>query len=238
MWHGTAAAWLQREAGVEGIFNSRQLRFTGIGESDLAEQVADLLDGRNPTVAPYASLGDVTLRITAHAADAAAAEALLDPIESELRRRVGQHCYGRDDDSLAASVLQLLRDRGVTLAVAESCTGGALGAAITAVPGSSDVFLGGVIAYSNAIKQQLLGVPADVWRPMERSPILLCWPWLRARADSWAVTGLLRSAGSQVRRGTQGSLWDWFIWLSQVPKAPMLLRSALVIAAVVRLFRS
>ena len=162
MWHGTAAAWLQREAGAEGIFNSRQLRFTGIGESDLAEQVADLLDGRNPTVAPYASLGDVTLRITAHAADAAAAEALLDPIESELRRLVGQHCYGRDDDSLAGSVLQLLRDRGETLAVAESCTGGALGAAITAVPGSSDVFLGGVIAYSNAIKQQLLGVPADL----------------------------------------------------------------------------
>jgi nicotinamide-nucleotide amidase len=162
MWHGTAAAWLQREGGAEGVFNSRQLRFTGIGESDLAEQVADLLDGRNPTVAPYASLGDVRLRITAHAADAAAAEALLSPVESELRRRVGQHCYGRDDDSLASSVLQLLRDRGETLAVAESCTGGALGAAITAVPGSSDVFLGGVIAYSNAIKQQLLGVPADV----------------------------------------------------------------------------
>ena len=72
----------------------------------------------------------------------------------------GSSCFGADDDSLAAVVLQRLRDRRQTLAVAESCTGGGLGAALAAVPGASDVFLGGVIAYANAVKQGLLGVPA------------------------------------------------------------------------------
>ena len=146
--------------GAEGVFVSRQLRFAGIGESTLAEQVADVLEGGNPTVAPYASLGDVQLRLTAHGVDAAAADALLNPLEETLRRRFSPYCYGRDDDSLASVVLALLRDAGQTLAVAESCTGGGCGAAITAVPGSSDVFLGGVIAYSNAAKQTVLDVPA------------------------------------------------------------------------------
>ena len=162
MWTQTAIPWLQQHGGAAGVFVSRQLRFSGIGESTLAEAVADLLETRNPTVAPYASLGDVKLRLTACAATTAAAQALLDPLESELRRRTGTSCYGTDDDSLASVVLGDLQQKGQTLGVAESCTGGGLGAALTAVPGSSSVFEGGVIAYSNAVKQQLLGVPQDV----------------------------------------------------------------------------
>ena len=158
MWTATADPWLREHGGASGVYVSRQLRFTGIGESNLAEDVADLLEGSNPTVAPYASLGDVKLRLTACAGDATQAESLLDPVETELLQRAGLCCYGRDDDSLASVVLQLLRDAGETLAVAESCTGGGIGAAITAVPGCSDVFLGGVIAYSNAVKQTLLAV--------------------------------------------------------------------------------
>jgi nicotinamide-nucleotide amidase len=83
-------------------------------------------------------------------------------VEAEIRRRAGDHCFGRDDDSLASVVLELLRRRGQTLAVAESCTGGGIGAALAAVPGASEVFLGGVIAYANAVKQGLLGVPAEL----------------------------------------------------------------------------
>ncbi|MAR07881.1 MAG: competence/damage-inducible protein A [Cyanobium sp. NAT70] len=162
MWAQTADPWLRRHGGTSDVFVSRQLRFSGIGESSLAEQVSDLLEGANPTVAPYASLGDVTLRLTACADDSNQAEALLQPVETELRRRLGRFCYGTDQDSLASVVLRLLRDAGQTLAVAESCTGGALGAAVTAVPGSSQVFLGGVIAYSNAVKEQLLSVPSQV----------------------------------------------------------------------------
>ena len=159
MWQVTAVAWLRGSTLAAGVFASRMLRFWGVAESSLAEQVADLLAGENPTVAPYAGAGQVKLRITARGDTAAAAAALLVPVEAELRRRTGSLCFGSDDDSLASVVLQLLRQRGQTLAVAESCTGGGLGAALAAVPGASDVFLGGVIAYANAVKQELLAVP-------------------------------------------------------------------------------
>jgi len=162
MWHATAAPWLRQAGLAPGMFASRTLRFWGVAESSLAEQVADLLAGDNPTVAPYAGGGEVTLRLTARAADAAGAETLLAPVEAELRQRTGSLCFGRDDDSLAAVVLERLRRRGETLAVAESCTGGALGAALVAIPGASAVFLGGVIAYANGVKEGLLGVPGPL----------------------------------------------------------------------------
>jgi nicotinamide-nucleotide amidase len=160
MWAATAAPWLRQTGVAEGVFASRMLRFWGVSESALAEQMADLLALENPTVAPYAGAGEVKLRITARAATEAAAEVLLEPVEAEIRVRSGAACFGVNDDSLASVVLELLRHRGETLAVAESCTGGGIGAALAAVPGASDVFLGGVIAYANAAKQALLGVPA------------------------------------------------------------------------------
>jgi nicotinamide-nucleotide amidase len=164
MWEATAVPWLRQSGLAQGVFASRILRFWGVGEATLAEQLADLLAGSNPTVAPYAGAGEVTLRLTAAAADRDAAEALLAPLEAELRARTGTACFGDGDDSLASVVLAALRQRGQSLAVAESCTGGGLGAALAAVPGASDVFVGGVIAYANAVKQQLLGVPAALLR--------------------------------------------------------------------------
>ena len=140
MFTQTAEPWLRLHGGAAGVFVSRVLRFSGIGESNLAEQVADLFTGSNPTVAPYASLGDVKLRLTACGDSPAEAEALLDPLEADLRQRTGVLCYGRDDDSLASVVLDQLGRKQQTLAVAESCTGGGIGAALTAVPGSSSVF--------------------------------------------------------------------------------------------------
>ncbi len=160
MWEATAAPWLRQAGLAGGVFASRMLRFWGVAESDLAERVQDLLALENPTVAPYAGAGEVKLRVTARAVDGAAAAALLAPVEAELRRRAGASCFGADGDSLASVVLAELRRRGETLAVAESCTGGGLGAALVAVPGASEVFLGGVIAYANAVKRDLLGVPA------------------------------------------------------------------------------
>jgi nicotinamide-nucleotide amidase len=162
MWLQTAVPWLRRTGLSQGVFASRMLRFWGVAESALAERVDDLLALTNPTVAPYAGAGEVKLRLTARAETQAAAEALLAPVEAELRRRSGPLCYGSDDDSLASVVLETLRHRDETVAVAESCTGGGLGAALAAVPGASDVFLGGVIAYANSVKQQLLGVPAEL----------------------------------------------------------------------------
>lgn len=162
MWRQTAAPWLRQTDVPVGVFASRMLRFWGVAESALAEQVADLLALENPTVAPYAGSGEVKLRLTARADDEAAARALLAPVEAEIRARTGAHYYGTDDDSLASVLLAALRRRGETLAVAESCTGGGLGAALAAVPGASDVFLGGVISYANSLKRGLLGVPAEL----------------------------------------------------------------------------
>ena len=162
MWSQTAVPWLRQHGGVKDIFVSRLLRFTGIAESTLAEQVADLLELDNPTVAPYAGLGEVKLRLTARGETIEQAKQFLNPVDAALRSRMGLLCYGSDDESLASVVLELLRQRGETIAVAESCTGGGLGAALTTVTRSSEVFLGGVIAYSNAIKQALLDVPAEL----------------------------------------------------------------------------
>ena len=162
MWQATAAPWLQAAGLAEGVFASRMLRFWGIAESDLAERVDDLLEASNPTVAPYAGSGEVKLRITARASTAAEAEQMLEPVEQEIRERTGSLCFGVNDNDLASVVLEQLRRGDHTLAVAESCTAGGLGAALAAVPGASDVFLGGVIAYANRVKQELLGVPAEL----------------------------------------------------------------------------
>lgn len=162
MWHEVAVPYLQSQGWVQATLHSRLLRFWGTSESALAEKVGDVFELKNPTVAPYANLGEVKLRISALAASAAEARQMIEPVEHQLRQAGGMDCYGADDDSLASVVGQLLSQTASTLAVAESCTGGGLGSLITAIAGSSDYFWGGVIAYSNHIKINLLQVDATV----------------------------------------------------------------------------
>jgi nicotinamide-nucleotide amidase len=206
MWEATAAPWLRQAGLSQGVYASRLLRFWGVAESALAEAMADLLEGTNPTVAPYAGAGEVKLRLTARADTQAAASAMLAPVEVEIRRRAGQACFGADADSLAAVVLEQLRRRGETLAVAESCTGGGIGAALAAVPGASDVFLGGVIAYANAVKQGLLGVSAlDLERQGAVSdPVALAMATgaRRLTGATWAVavTGIAGPGGGSEQK--------------------------------------
>jgi len=206
MWQATAAPWLRAAGLAEGVFASRMLRFWGVAESTLADQVADLLEGENPTVAPYAGAGEVKLRLTARATSTVDAEALLVPLEAEIRARTGAACFGVDGDSLASVVLEQLRQRGETLAVAESCTGGGLGAALAAVPGASDVFLGGVIAYSNAVKQGLLGVPAALLEShgavSDPVAVAMAEGARRATGATWAiaVTGIAGPGGGSAEK--------------------------------------
>ncbi|WP_204141085.1 competence/damage-inducible protein A [Halomicronema sp. CCY15110] len=161
MWRETAVPYLQTEGWAADPIYSRTLKFWGIGESNLAEQVDHLFDLENPTVAPYASQGTVKLRVSARAATADAATELIHPIAAEILEIAGEHYYGDDDETLATSVGALLQQKGQTLAVAESCTGGGLGQMLTAVPGSSSYFMGGIISYDNAVKTGLLGVQPD-----------------------------------------------------------------------------
>ena len=151
---------LEREEGARQIIVSRVLRSFGVGESSLAEPIEDILTAsQNPTVAPLIfGNTEVHLRLTAKARDESEAGVLLDEMEARLRERVGGSLFGRDDETLASVVIELLRRRGSTLALAESLTGGLVQTLISEIPGASDVFRGGIVAYSQAIKEDMLDV--------------------------------------------------------------------------------
>jgi nicotinamide-nucleotide amidase len=158
MWQDTAVPFLQSQGWGKETIYSEMMRFRGIGESALAEKVAHLFDAQNPTVAPYAGQGEVRLRVAAKASSPAAAAAMIKPVATEIKQIAGLDYFGSDDETLAAVVGKLLTNAQQTLSVAESCTGGGLGAMLTETPGSSSYFLGGVIAYSNQVKAALLQV--------------------------------------------------------------------------------
>jgi nicotinamide-nucleotide amidase len=149
--------------GAGGVIRSRLLRTTGISESALADRVGDIskLVGPGMTVAWLPAPEGTDLRLTAWHLPPDVADAELAKAAGALRPRLGAHCYGEGAVDLAALVLGELERRGARLAVAESCTGGLLGERLTAVPGSSRVFLGGVVAYHNDVKLGLLGVSGD-----------------------------------------------------------------------------
>jgi nicotinamide-nucleotide amidase len=158
-------ALLERSEGERNIIVSRTRRTFGIGESSLAEPVEDILTtSENPTVAPLIYQNtEVHLRLTAKARDEAEAKVLLDDMEARIRERsIAPHIFGIDDQTLPSILVQLLTERGQTVAVAESLTGGQLHSFITDIPGASKVLRGGVVAYTEAVKQQVLGVPAEL----------------------------------------------------------------------------
>ena len=161
MWQDTAAPYLQSQGWGREIFYTRMLKFWGITESKLVEKIASFLELPNPTVAPYANLGEVQLRIAARADSEPAARSAIEPVERQIREIAGLDCFGADDDTLASVAGKLLLEAGETLSVAESCTGGGLGQMLTAISGSSSYFWGGVISYDNRVKVSLLGVSAD-----------------------------------------------------------------------------
>ncbi|MCX7568604.1 competence/damage-inducible protein A [Tumebacillus sp. DT12] len=157
---------LRRLQGEENlVFASRYLRTYGIGESAMEIKIQDIVDSQtNPTVAPYASEGEAMIRLTASAATEAEAQALITPVETAIRERIGKYIYGVDDETLPVKVGKLLRAKGQTMATAESCTGGMIATMITDVPGCSDIFWGSVVSYHNDVKHGVLGVEESVLR--------------------------------------------------------------------------
>jgi nicotinamide-nucleotide amidase len=145
------------------VVRSLVLRTTGIPESALAERLAPVENQLAPlTLAYLPSLGGVDLRLTAWDLAPEPADQRLRAAADRLRGPIGEHCYGEGETDLAEVLLDACRAKRLTLAVAESCTGGMVGERITAIPGSSDVFRGGVIAYANGVKESALGVPARI----------------------------------------------------------------------------
>lgn len=152
------SAITERMNKIERI-HSRVLRYFGIGEAQLETEIEDLLEAQsNPTIAPLASDGEVTLRITAKHTSSAEAERMIDEIEKQINARVGQYCYGYNDTSLMQELVKELKVRNVTVSAAESLTGGMFQEQLTSVSGASTVFKGGIVSYSNEAKQNLLHV--------------------------------------------------------------------------------
>lgn len=143
------------------IILSKNIRTFGIGESAMSEKVADLLEGDNPTVAPYAKSGEALLRVTAKAANEAEAEKLMAPVTDEIISRLGDYIYGIDVLSIEEAVAKLLIERKQTVAFAESCTGGLCAKRLTDISGTSEIFHCGVVSYSNEIKHKVLGVKKE-----------------------------------------------------------------------------
>jgi nicotinamide-nucleotide amidase len=154
----------ERLAGVEGrpVVRATLLRTFGIGESNLDEELADIAREDGVSLGFRTAFPDNYLRVVARGATASEAEAMLARVCDAIRERLGPLVYGSDAATMEEVVGRLLREHEKTLAVAESCTGGLVGERITAVPGSSDYFLGGVVAYSDRMKVALLGVPESL----------------------------------------------------------------------------
>lgn len=155
---------LRRRSGDTGVIVSRTLRTWGESESGLNERldalIARLDDTGNPTLAFLASGWEgLKVRLTAKAATREDAEVLLDTWDAEVRLVVGEHVFGVDDETMESVALSMLRSRGLTLALAESVTGGLVAGRLTAVPGASDVVRGAVVSYASEVKFDLLGVP-------------------------------------------------------------------------------
>ncbi len=157
MFEETVKPYLQEKS--DSILVSRVVKILGIGESAVAEEIKDLIDAQtNPTIAPYAKDVGVMLRITAKAETKDEALKLIEPVEGEIKNRLGDNVYATEDINIEEVVAKLLIEKKLTIATAESCTGGMIASSLINYPGISEVFLEGAVTYSNDAKHNRLGV--------------------------------------------------------------------------------
>jgi competence/damage-inducible protein CinA-like protein len=159
LMHQEVIPRLSAASGERAVLASRLLRTWGRSESDVADALDDLYrSSTNPSLAFLASGGEIKIRITAKAEDRISASKLIEPMETEIRSRMGAAVFGTDEETIERVILRLLGDLDYTIAAAESMTGGLVSAALTSLPGSSAVARGGIVAYDPELKQRLLGV--------------------------------------------------------------------------------
>ncbi|RAV22779.1 competence/damage-inducible protein A [Paenibacillus contaminans] len=163
MFERYGTGWLLGLMGGEQPLYSKMLKFAGIGESLLEHKLIDLIDKQtDPTIAPYAKEGEVTLRLTTRAGSLSEADAKMADTEREIRERLGEYLYADRDVPIEQVIVDRLIELGLSLSAAESCTGGMLSDMITSVPGSSEAYHGGLITYTNRLKHALLGIPMEL----------------------------------------------------------------------------
>ncbi|MGI6463164.1 MAG: competence/damage-inducible protein A [Candidatus Scatomorpha sp.] len=146
-----------------GIIVSHKLNLFGISESLMESKLRNYMkELNNPTLAPYAAKGECTLRVTAKAESAEEAEKMMEPVIDRVKKTFGNFIYGMDYDGLEQLVIEQLIEKKLTLACAESCTGGLLSKRLSDIPGASKAFLGSVISYTNEVKNKVLGIPNNL----------------------------------------------------------------------------
>jgi nicotinamide-nucleotide amidase len=162
MFEESVVPYLMTKYGLRQIILSRVLRCFGMGESALEEEIKDFIKGQsNPTIALLIGEGEINIRLTALANDEQQACNMLDILEEKIRARIGLRIFGTNEDTLAKVLGELLMMQKLTIACAESCTGGLIAALLTDIPGSSQYFIQGVVAYDNKAKIRLLNVEED-----------------------------------------------------------------------------
>jgi len=164
MFEQQAKPWIMQHVLTnESPIYSRMLKFAGIGESALETKLLDLIESQtDPTIAPYAKESEVTIRISTKAESKSAAMSKLDVMEEQIASRLSDHFYANEDVPIEKKIVDMMTEQGLTVSCAESCTGGMLMQMITRIPGCSTVFQGGIVCYSNAMKEKLLNVPHDL----------------------------------------------------------------------------
>lgn len=178
---------------------SHNIRIFGMGESSVEDKLRPMmLRMENPTLAPYAKEGEVMLRVTAKAETKDEADRLMEPAIEEVQRILGDVIYGIDVDSLEKTVIDLLLERDLTVAAAESCTGGMLAKRLTDIPGASGAFMGGGVTYSNNAKYELADVDPEFLAengPYNRETALMMAEGIKNRLDADIGIGITGLAG-------------------------------------------
>lgn len=185
--------WEENRA--EMTIRSRILRLAGIGESDAAHRLGDLMDRENPSLAPYAKPFEVTLRLTGRAENAEAVYSMLQELEAEVRSVLGDYIYGEEDDTLEHTVVDLLHSKNLHIALAESLTGGLVTSTLVNVPGVSEVLLAGLVTYSDEEKVHRLNVSRETLEAHTAVSAEVCEEMLR---------GLEETSGAEVCVATTG----------------------------------
>ena len=165
VFNNRVKTYLWRIFGSQGYIYSTYVKIYDMGEARIEDMIMDLVERQsNPTIAMYARIGFVEVRVTAKAADEETAKALVRPVEDELRKRLRRAAVTYNDETVAAALGRALLDRKLTMSCAESCTGGLVGSYITDVAGSSAYFLGSAGTYQDGVKTKLLGVSSETLR--------------------------------------------------------------------------
>ena len=163
MFHDYARPWIIGKLDQRQPLFSKMLKFAGIGESSLEHELLDLIqEQQDPTIAPYAKEGEVTVRLTTRALTHEEAEGKFSAVLAEIRRRLSAHLFAEKDVSIEQVVVEHMIENGIQLSAAESCTGGLFSDQITSISGSSLMFRGGIVCYTNQMKNSLLRVPLQI----------------------------------------------------------------------------